>query len=313
MSGKIKIFYQCFGISFPLRDKRNLYFYRNENTMQNGAIYVQKRNGDRVLFDEEKLIRALKSSGAKPQEIESALRKVREMLYDGISTHKIYQEAYRSLKKRSHHSAGRYRLKKAMMELGPTGYPFEKFVGKLFEGNGYRTQVGVIISGACVQHEVDVIARNNTEQIMVECKYHSDVSLKSDVKVALYIHSRFQDVSKAWSELPENKGMQFKGMVVTNTRFSDDAIQYAECAGLKLMSWDYPRGDSLKDRIDRLGYHPLTSLSRLNKTEKQFLLDKGIVLCRDLPKHSDILQSMGFNKQKMERVLTEARALTGDF
>ncbi|MBN2616108.1 MAG: restriction endonuclease [Bacteroidales bacterium] len=281
--------------------------------MQNGTIYVKKRNGDRVLFDEEKLIRALKSSGAKPLEIESALRQVHKMLYDGISTHKIYQEAYRSLKKKSHHSAGRYRLKKAMMELGPTGYPFEKFVGKLFEGKGYRTQVGVVVQGACVQHEVDVIARNETEQIMVECKYHSDVSLKSDVKVALYIHSRFQDVSKAWGELRENEGLQFKGMVVTNTRFSDDAMQYAECVGMPLMSWDYPRGNSLKDWIDKLGYHPVTSLSRLNKMEKQHLLDKGIVLCRDLPGHKEVLQSLGFNKQKTDRVLTEVKALTGNY
>ena len=290
-----------------------MYFYPNENKMQNGAIYVKKRNGDKVLFDEEKLIQALKSSGAKPLEIESALHQVREMLYDGVSTRKIYQEAYRSLKKKSHHSAGRYRLKKAMMELGPTGYPFEKFVGKLFEGIGYRTQVGVIVQGACVQHEVDVIARNKKEKMMVECKYHSDVSLKSDVKVALYIHSRFQDVANAWRKVPEDQGLEFRGMVVTNTRFSDDAMQYAECVGLQLVSWDYPKGNSLKDWIDRLGYHPVTSLSRLTKNEKKYLLDQGVVLCRDLPQHTELFHELGFNKQKTDRVLTEVKALTGNY
>jgi len=281
--------------------------------MEQEAVYVKKRNGDKVLFDEQKLIRALKNSGAKPLEIEEALHRVHSILHDGITTHRIYQEAYRSLKKRSRHSAGRYRLKKAMMELGPSGYPFEKFMGKLFEGIGYRTQVGIIVKGACVQHEVDVVARNEKEMIMVECKYHSDVALKSDVKVALYIHSRFQDVSKAWAEIPENKGLQFKGMVVTNTRFSDDAMQYAECVGMQLISWDYPRGNSLKDWIDKLGYHPVTSLSRLTKAEKQYLLDKGVVLCRDLPRHKELFRELGFNKQKTDRVLTEVRVLTANY
>ncbi|MBN2638702.1 MAG: restriction endonuclease [Bacteroidales bacterium] len=281
--------------------------------MDDGLVYVKKRNGDRVLFDEQKLIHALKSSGAQPLEIDAALLQVKSILYDGISTHKIYQTAYRSLRKRSHHSAGRYRLKKAMMELGPSGYPFEKFVGKIFEGNGYRTQVGIIVQGACVQHEVDVVARNNSEQIMVECKYHSDVSIKSDVKVALYIHSRFLDVSQAWKEQSELSHLNFKGMIVTNTRFSDDAMQYAKCVGLELISWDYPRGNSLKDRIDRLGFHPVTSLSRLSKSEKQSLLEAGIVLCRDLPKHRDVMKKLGFNQQKIDRVLGETAALTGDF
>lgn len=281
--------------------------------MGDGLVYVKKRNGDKVLFDEQKLIQALKSSNAQPLEIDAALRRVKSMLYDGISTHKIYQTAYQSLRKRSRHSAGRYRLKKAMMELGPSGYPFEKFVGKLFEGNGYRSQVDVIVQGACVHHEVDVVARNDAEQIMVECKYHSDASLKSDVKVALYIHSRFQDVSNAWQKQSEISHLNFKGMVVTNTRFSDDAMQYAKCSGLELVSWDYPRGNSLKDWVDRLGYHPITSLSRLTKLEKQSLLDEGIVLCRNLPKKIEVMKELGFNQQKINRVLAESAALTGDF
>lgn len=279
--------------------------------MKHQDIYIKKRNGDRVLFDEQKLRQALERSGAKPNEIEHALNQVQKIIEEDISTHKIYQVAYRALKKHSRHSAGRYRLKKAMMELGPSGYPFEKFIGKIFEGFGYKTQVGVIVQGVCVQHEVDVVARNDKEQIMVECKYHSDVALKSDVKVALYIHSRFLDVSKAWDKIAENKGLQFKGMVVTNTRFSDDAIQYGVCVGMKLMSWDYPRGNSLKDWIDRLGYHPITSLSSLTKSEKQYFLDHGIVLCRDVFRHKELMAELGFSPQKTKNVLHEVQDLTG--
>jgi len=279
--------------------------------MNNNPIHIKKRNGDLVPFEEEKLRQALMRSGAKPAELEEALKAVRGVLYDGIDTHKIYQTAYRTLKKRSHHSAGRYRLKKAMMDLGPSGYPFEKFVGKLFEAQGYQATVNVIVQGACVSHEVDVVALKDKVQTMIECKYHTDISIKSDVKVALYIHSRFQDVSKAWAAASNDPEMKYHGMIVTNTRFSRDATQYAECVGLKLVSWDYPRSGSLKDWIDQSGYHPITSLGSLTKPEKIKLLEKGLVLCRDVSSKRELLEEVGISKNKIPRIIEEARTLSG--
>jgi len=281
--------------------------------MSEAIIYITKSNGDRVPFDEEKLREALKHSGARPEQVEEALERVKQNLFEGISTHKIYQTAYRILQKRSRHVAGRYRLKKAMLELGPSGYPFEKFVGKLFESKGYTTHVNAHIQGACIQHEVDVVAKKESHQIMVECKYHGDNRGKSDVKVALYIHSRFLDVSKAWKAIQNDESMVYEGMVVTNTRFSDDATKYAACTGLRLVSWDYPMGNSLKDWIDRSGYHPITSLSLLKKSEKQFFLEKGIVLCRDLKDYSHLLEQLGMNVQKSHKVLAEAESLVHGF
>jgi hypothetical protein len=281
--------------------------------MSNNSIHITKRNGELAPFEEEKLRQALIRSGARPTDLEEAMKAVRGVLYDGIDTHKIFQTAYKSLKKRSHHSAGRYRLKKAMMELGPSGYPFEKFVGKLMESQGYQAKVNVIVQGACVSHEVDVVALKDKVQTMIECKYHTDISIKSDVKVALYIHSRFLDVSKAWAAASEDPEMKYQGMIVTNTRFSGDATQYGECVGLKLISWDYPRSGSLKDWIDQSGYHPITSLGSLTKPEKVKLLEKGLVLCRDVSRQKELLEEVGINKNKIPKILAEAHALSGNF
>ncbi len=274
-------------------------------------IYVTKGNGDRVLFEEDKLRKALKNSGAGTLEIEKALAVVKNNIYQGISTHKIYQTAYRILKKSSRHSAGRYRLKKAIMELGPSGYPFEKFVGRLMESQGYQSTVNVIAHGKCVQHELDVVARNNQEQVMVECKFHSDSKRRCDVKVVLYIHSRFQDMSAAWKKAQPDAGIQYVGMVATNTRFSDDAMQYAKCSGLRLVSWDYPNGNSLKDWIDKSGFHPVTSLSYLKKAEKQTLLEKGVVLCRDIKDNQPLLKELGIPGSRIKNILSEANQLSG--
>lgn len=278
--------------------------------MNHSNINVTKGTGEQVAFDAEKLSSALKRSGANANEISQIIGQVESRLYEGISTKKIYQIAYSILRKKSHHAAGRYRLKKAIMELGPTGYPFEKFVGRLFESDGYQVRVGQTVPGKCIQHEVDVVATKLGKQVMVECKFHSDSSRRSDVKVALYIHSRILDLKAAWEHSEQfNANTDYRGMVVCNTRFSEDAMQFAKCAGLDLVSWDYPAGNSLKDRIDRSGYHPVTSLQSLKKRDKQELLEEGIVLCRDLKKNADYLRKMGFSERQLSNILKEANLL----
>ncbi len=267
-------------------------------------VLIRKSNGERVPFDEEKLKKALYRSGATGHEAEEALQNVRKIIQDGISTRKIYQYAYQALRKKSKHAAGRYRLKRAMMELGPTGYPFEKFVAKLLEAQGYRCLINQIQQGKCVNHELDVVASKENLQIMIECKYHSDAERKSDVKVPLYIHSRFMDVKAAWEK--EHAGKNYKGMVITNTRFSEDATNYARCSGLLIVSWDYPQGNSLKDQIDRTGVHPITTLGLLKKSEKQQLINEGVVLCRELPDHIQLLEKMRIDRIRIRNILKEA-------
>ena len=268
-------------------------------------IRVRKRDGEYAPFDIEKLRNALKRSGATEEESEGIVVQLKPRLFEGITTKRIYEIAYSLLRKRSHRVAGRYRLKKAIMELGPTGYPFEHFVGKLFEADGYTTEVGVFVMGNCVQHEVDVVAEKGNKRYMVECKFHSDSRKKSDVKVALYINSRFLDVRDQWQEEEFSNDKTFTGMIVTNTRFSKDAMQYGKCVGLKMVSWDYPSGNSLKDWIDRSGYHPITSLASLRTKEKQFLLEKGLVLCRQIKEDFSVLQGLNLSSVRVKRIKRE--------
>ncbi len=272
------------------------------------TIRVIKGNGEKVLFEREKLKQALGSSGAGTAEQEKITSMVEARIYDGIPTKRIYQMAFDLLKKDSYKAAGRYRLKNAIMEMGPTGFPFEVFVGKIFETMGYEVETGVIVKGKCIQHEVDVIARKPGEMIMVECKFHMDSSSKSGVQVPLYIQSRYLDVKAAWEE-QYGKDLRYRGGVVTNTRFSDDALQYAACAGLVLISWDYPLDTGLKYWIDKTGLQPVTSLISLTKKEKQFLLEKGIVLCSQLEENKDLLKEMEISDFQIRKILNEATNL----
>ena len=271
-------------------------------------IYVTKGNGDKVLFDPEKIKQALKMSGAGEAEQDKITALVMKNLYNGIPTGKIYRMAFDLLKKESHRLAGRYKLKSAIMELGPTGFPFERFVGKIFETQGYEVEVGVIVQGRCIQHEVDVIARKPGEMLMIECKFHRDSLSKSSVQVPLYIHSRFIDVKESW-EKQYGKNINYRGGVVTNTRFSCDAQSYGDCAGLLMISWDYPYDSGLKILIDKSGLHPLTSLISLTKAQKQKLLEKDIVLCSQLESNKNLLCDMGLSERQVDKILYEAQNL----
>ena len=272
-------------------------------------IFITKASGEKAPFSIEKLRHSLSRAGAGEKVIDSIALAVQQMLYPGISTKEIYQRAFSLLKKASAHAAARYKLKKAILELGPTGFPFEKYVGEILKYEGYRVQVGQMVQGHCVLHEVDVIAKKDGRHFMIECKFHSDQRRKCDVKIPLYIHSRFQDVEKAWRKQPGHDQKFHQGWLVTNTRFTTDAVQYGTCAGLNLVSWNFPGKDSLKERIGRSALHPLTCLTTLSKKEKQLLLDKGIVLCKELCRNEQWLEEIGLPPARALKVLEEARLL----
>ncbi|MFA6945551.1 MAG: ATP cone domain-containing protein [Pedobacter sp.] len=272
-------------------------------------IYVTKMSGDKVLFDEEKLRRSLKRSKAEDEVIDQVIEKVRTELHDSISTKEIYRMAFSYLRKNSSHSASRYKLKQSILELGPTGFPFENYISELLKFKNYSTEVGNIVEGHCVSHEIDIIAENGNQHIVLECKFHSDQRRFCDVKVPLYIYSRFRDVEEKLKEKLGHNDRKFLGGLVTNTRFSSDALKYGLCMGMYLLSWDYPAGKSLKSLIDQSGLHPLTSLLTLSKYEKQQLLDKGIILCKSLAGKEKILKEIQISDLRIKKIISEVEDL----
>lgn len=276
-------------------------------------ILVTKASGEKVPISWKKLELSLRRSGADDSIIEEVKEKLKSRLHDGISTRKIYQHAFNILRKTSKSFAARYKLKQAIMELGPSGYPFEKFISEILKFQGFSVQVGVIVEGNCVNHEIDVIAEKGEKHFMVECKFHNQPGIKSDVKIPLYIYARFLDVEKKWKTIAGH-GVKFhQGWLVTNTRFTNDAIQYGTCAGLHLLGWDYPQKNSLNELIDASGLHPITSMTTLTKAEKQQLLEMKIVLCKELCQKPELLDSVGIPPPRKQRILQEGHELCFQF
>jgi len=275
--------------------------------MKNGNIQITKSSGDQVDFSMEKLRHSLFKSGADELTVDNIINTIRDELYPGISTRQIYNRAFAMLKKSNSHYASKYKLKKAIFELGPTGFPFERFIAAMMEHSGYAVDVGQIVQGKCVSHEVDVVAKKKAQCTIVECKFHSEKTLTCNVKVPLYIHSRYQDIvaqHKSTAQCPE------ECWVVTNTRFTTDALTYGKCVGLYLLSWDYPKDNALKDRIDRLCLYPITVSTLLTNREKQFLLSRDVVLCRQLLKDVFYLDHLGISEKRKAKITAEISMLS---
>lgn len=278
--------------------------------MEDTNVRVQKASGETEPFSVEKLMSSLQKSGARDHETKEVAADISNWIYDGISTRKIYRRAYDLLQQKRNILGSRYKLKKAIMELGPTGYPFEHFVGKIFEVLGYETKTGIVMEGCCVTHEMDVVAIKDHEEHLAECKYSQSPGKTVSVQVPLYVRSRVNDIVKKLKESDAYNGYTFHGWVVTNTRFTTDAIAYGECSGLHMLSWDYPAGKGMKDIIDREKIYPVTVLTNLTHQQKKFLLEQGVVICRQLTAQPGLIDSLRLSNRQQRLLLEELDDLT---
>lgn len=274
-------------------------------------LIIKKASGDEQVFDVKKLERSLVNAGADKTTISNIVEDIDGWAYNGVSTKEIYTRAFSFLHKDKNVSASRYKLKQAIMELGPTGFPFERFIGQIFEKQNYETQVGIVVVGNCVTHEMDVIATRQKKQYLVECKYGRDQGKHVSVQVPLYVRSRVNDIISKRKEMKEYQGFDFYGSVVTNTRFSEDSIKYGTCSGLYLLAWDYPVGKGLKDLIEKYKLYPITILNHLSNDQKHKLLEKGVVSCPQLLNDFSSIKFLDLSELEQRSLLEELNAMCG--
>lgn len=268
-------------------------------------ILVLKSTGEQEVFEPAKLILSLQKAGASDSEANRIADHIQKELVNGIPTSEIYKHAFDILRQDSKPVAARYSMKRAIAELGPSGFPFEKLIAEIFKAKGYEAVTGQVIAGNCVEHEVDVVAWKGDKLSIVEAKFHNEPGLKSDLKVALYIKARFDDLKDSIHEYGGKKRKISSFQLFTNTKFTDHAIRYAECQGLSLVGWNYPVKGNLEDLINAAKLHPLTSLLSLSQTEKKSLLDAGMILCKHVADRKEELAGLGIEKGKIDTVIEE--------
>ena len=274
---------------------------------QKKVVYIIKESGEKERFSKSKLQRSLIKAGTPPKvakEISDKVCKKRTQSSQDIREH---TEQY--LRKYHEGVAGRYNLKRALFELGPSGFPFEQFMAEIFRQQKFDVKTNQIVMGKCVSHELDVVVISETKHYMVECKYHNHGGLKTNVKVPLYIKARFDDVVAVWKTKKHHGELFHQPWIATNTKFTSDAIAYAECMKIKLIGWGYPQTGNLAQLIDALRVHPITALYSLSNKQKKLLLRNGVVLCKDIQRKKRVLQELRFSAKKIERIVNESKQI----
>jgi hypothetical protein len=269
----------------------------------NAAYFIRKKSGDTEEFSKKKLEYSLICAGSSRDQANRIASQIHKSCSEGYSTKRIYNEAFKLLKKESKILASQYSMTKAISELGPNGYHFEKFITSVFRGVGFKASSNHIKNGRCVKHEIDVIAHKGKQTIYTECKFHNSPSTKNDLKVALYVKARYLDLI----ENPENDLSEF--WLISNTKFSKDAIQYSECAGLTLVGPNYPARNALADMTKKSKVYPVTALTTLKKAQARLLLKDDIVLIYQIQKDPSVLKKIGLDLQMINKVLIEIEGL----
>lgn len=270
---------------------------------------VKKRSGEFVEFEIGRLRGSLAKSGASPIQVDEALAVIQPRLYEGMRTQDIYRLAFRELKRKADSFAARYSLKRALCDLGPAGFYFEHWVGRLFRYEGYQTITGQKLDGHAVSHEIDVVAQRDDKLLLMECKFRNATDARISVTTPMYFLSRIKDLSGIPFDFFGRKLNLAEGWLVSNVYWTRDSISFAERYGIHLLGWDYPSESSIKRRVDSAGLYPITCLTTLSKAHKAILLTNGCILVKDIVNNQQVLAALNLPASKKQKVVNEAAAL----
>lgn len=270
---------------------------------------ILKADGTRESFNEHKLDSSLKKAGANATQRAHVIEIIKKEIVPEMRTQDIYRKAFELLREYDDPIAAKYSLRRAVFSLGPTGFPFEDFLGKVFESEGYTTKRRLMIKGTCVTHEIDLAAYSPDHSFVAEAKFHSHQGIKSDLQTVLYSRARFLDLESKRICEDDTCGI-ISYYVITNTKFTSEAIKYAECVGLNLLSWNYPHDASLRFMIERSKLYPITVLTDLSIAHKEMLLRSGIILCDELYQNKELIRSLRLPPRRYHGLMTELAALS---
>ena len=271
---------------------------------------IIKSSGEKEVFERDKLCSSIAAAGAPPELTQKVCELVTAKIKPGDTSSEIYREAFRWLVKEDLNTAVNYSLRKALAELGPAGFIFEQYLEVLLQAYGWETKRNVMMKGECIEHEIDIFAKRDGEHRLIEAKYHHERNLKTPVDVVMYAYARLLDIVPA-ERRGEPVGIKHKMWLMTNTKFTLKAIEYAKCKGIILTGWNYPQKESLGELIRAKKLYPVTVLPSVSSNSREAFAEKGILLAQDLLPYSEdqLVEELGIDSLEAGKIMGEARAI----
>jgi len=240
------------------------------------CVLVTKANGSRQLFDKNKIVKTCMRMGATRRDAFEVADKIEKRLYNGISTVKILQMLFQFMRKYKPHVSQIYDLRKGL-SLMSSKPEFEIFVQYLLSHNGFEVSSNRILKGKCVEHEVDGIAKKNGFTYLVEAKHHVNYHHFTGLDESRIARAVLEDVTEGY-DLGRGGLKIDKAMLVTNTKYSDYAMQYGVCKDILQIGWSTPVNLSLQSMIEEKNLYPLSCVKGINVDTRLHLADSGVVL-----------------------------------
>jgi hypothetical protein len=238
--------------------------------------------GNEEPFSARKLTRSLKRSGASSLVAKKIAGRVEGQLSDGATTSEIFKLARQYLEVEQPQAALKFNLKLAMRNLGPDGFSFEKYIKQLFINYGFSVKIDQYIPGKCISYETDIVAEDEDTVYFGECKYHNQAGLKVDLTVCMKMFAAQIDVSENYFRKQIVAGKKIVPIIITNAKFTTQAIKYSNCQGIKLLGWNYPKNNGLERMIESKKLYPITILPSFKSYMNNAFGAAGIMLAKDL-------------------------------
>ncbi len=298
------------------------------------SLYIINSNGEREPFSAEKVYRSAKRVGASKELAKKITKTIEKEVYPGITTLEIFKRVKKLLQRETPKAALKFNLKKGIKKLGPTGFPFEKYVGAIFSRNDFEVKLNQHISGFCCKYEIDFVAKKDSLLYIGECKYHNLPGGRVHSNTALANYARFLDIKKGKFNRknlnPYTKrgqgaegakigrasprygvGVKIKSLLVTNTKFTTRSISYSNCVGVELLGWNYPRNEGLEYLIDSQKLYPITILPSLSQYLAEIFASKKIMLAQDILRIdvAKFAKETKISEQHLKRLIKETEIL----
>ncbi len=249
-------------------------------------MYVINSNGEKEPFSFQKLYRSIRRVGTPPKLAMEIANAIEKEVYSGISTSDIFKKVKRLIYPRLKRAALRFNLKKGMRKLGPSGFPFEKFIGEIFKKMGFEVKINQHLPGFCLKdYEIDFIAKKGNLIYVGECKYRNYAGEKVHSKDALVNYARFLDILKGpYFKTQKYKNFKVKSVLVTNEKFTTSSLVYSKCNNIGLLGWKYPKNRGLEYLIEEYALYPITILPSLRGPLREIFVSEKMMLVQDVVK-----------------------------
>ncbi len=271
-------------------------------------VDIIKASGEKEKYARNKLCDSLEKAGASKDVVERVCGNVEKDLKEGMTTDELFKRAFTHLAEEDVHTAARYNLRRGIQALGPAGFLFEQYLERILNAYGYETRRNVILEGACVSHEVDIVAHKGKEHFLIEAKYHNKGGIKTDVTVAMYADARLLDIAPIQEKKETGRGIKHSMWLITNTKFTSTAITYGVCKHMRMTGWSYPHDQSLERLIIEKRLYPVTVLPSVAGGSLSSFAKEGLMLVLDIVSLTPeaLEERIGFKKGHVEQIMREA-------